>query len=200
MPSLSIRTAKHGPAASTRCRRCGGIASRPAFPPSWWWWGMVSNGFSIADPERCRHAGCGRFRYGDARGHRRFPAAGLNENPAAPCGPPENSTTDSKGGRQCAVQISTKPVRVNWPVLAGQDADARVAGPGGKMMPAWCIFRDAARAEHLAAEAAALVMPPQVASVPGRAVAGVRPARRRHHRADAQLHGRRQCGRRRGVR
>ena len=46
-------------------------------------------------------------------------------------------------------------------VLAGQDADARVAGPGGKLMPAWCAFRDAARAEHLAAEAAALVLPPR---------------------------------------
>jgi tRNA-splicing ligase RtcB len=46
-------------------------------------------------------------------------------------------------------------------VLAGHDADARLAGPGGKMMPAWCTFRDAARAEHMAAEAAALVLPPQ---------------------------------------
>jgi tRNA-splicing ligase RtcB len=46
-------------------------------------------------------------------------------------------------------------------VLAGLDAEARVAGPGGKIMPAWCTFRDAARAEHLAAEAAALVLPPQ---------------------------------------
>ncbi len=46
-------------------------------------------------------------------------------------------------------------------VAAGHDADARVAGPGGKIMPAWCTFRDAARAEHLAAEAAALVLPPQ---------------------------------------
>jgi tRNA-splicing ligase RtcB len=45
--------------------------------------------------------------------------------------------------------------------LAGHDADARVAGPGGKMMPAWCTFRDAARAEHLAAEAASLGLPPQ---------------------------------------
>ena len=46
-------------------------------------------------------------------------------------------------------------------ILAGHDADARMAGPGGKMMPAWCIFRDAARAEHMAAEAASLVLPPQ---------------------------------------
>ena len=45
--------------------------------------------------------------------------------------------------------------------LAGHEADSRAAGPGGKMMPAWCTFRDAARAEHLAAEAAALVLPPQ---------------------------------------
>jgi tRNA-splicing ligase RtcB (3'-phosphate/5'-hydroxy nucleic acid ligase) len=46
-------------------------------------------------------------------------------------------------------------------VLAGHEADARMAGPAGKMMPAWCTFRDAARAEHMAAEAAALVLPPQ---------------------------------------
>ena len=46
-------------------------------------------------------------------------------------------------------------------VLAGHDADARLAGPGGKEMPAWCTFRDAARAEHLAAQAAELVLPPQ---------------------------------------
>ena len=48
---------------------------------------------------------------------------------------------------------------------AGLDPDSRVARPGeeagGRGMPAWCSFRDAARAEHLAAEAAALVLPPQ---------------------------------------
>jgi tRNA-splicing ligase RtcB len=49
-------------------------------------------------------------------------------------------------------------------VLAGHDAEARLAGPGGKMMPAWCTYRDAARAEHMAAEAAALVLPPQAAA------------------------------------
>lgn len=50
-------------------------------------------------------------------------------------------------------------------VAAGLDPDSRVARPGeepgGRGMPAWCSFRDAARAEHLAAEAAALVLPPQ---------------------------------------
>jgi tRNA-splicing ligase RtcB len=46
-------------------------------------------------------------------------------------------------------------------VLAGHEADARIAGRGGKIMPTWCAFRDAARAEHLAAEAAAALVPPQ---------------------------------------
>ncbi|HTZ71420.1 MAG TPA: hypothetical protein VMB71_12270 [Acetobacteraceae bacterium] len=55
----------------------------------------------------------------------------------------------------------TKPVARELAVLAGHDADAGVAGPGGKMMPAWCTFRDAARGEHMAAEATALELPPQ---------------------------------------
>lgn len=47
-------------------------------------------------------------------------------------------------------------------VLAGLHPDDRVAKPGAeRTMPAWCSFRDAARAEHLAQEAAALVLPPQ---------------------------------------
>ena len=46
-------------------------------------------------------------------------------------------------------------------VAAGQDPNARVERPGLKSMPVWCTYRDAARAEHLAAEAAALVLPPQ---------------------------------------
>jgi hypothetical protein len=46
-------------------------------------------------------------------------------------------------------------------VAAGQDPDARAERPGAKSMPVWCTYRDAARAEHLAAEAAALVLPPQ---------------------------------------
>ena len=46
-------------------------------------------------------------------------------------------------------------------VAAGQDPDARVERPGQKSMPLWCTYRDAARAEHLAAEAAAVILPPQ---------------------------------------
>ncbi len=56
--------------------------------------------------------------------------------------------------------------------LAGFDPDSRVARPGedvapehgGRGMPAWCAFRDAARAEHLAAEIAAVVLPAQDAA------------------------------------
>jgi tRNA-splicing ligase RtcB len=47
---------------------------------------------------------------------------------------------------------------------AGADPDARVERPGQRSMPLWCTYRDAARAEHLAAEAAALVLPPQAAA------------------------------------
>jgi tRNA-splicing ligase RtcB len=51
---------------------------------------------------------------------------------------------------------------------AGIDPDSRVVRPGepegGRGMPAWCAFRDAARAEHLAAEAAAVQLPPQDAA------------------------------------
>jgi tRNA-splicing ligase RtcB (3'-phosphate/5'-hydroxy nucleic acid ligase) len=39
-------------------------------------------------------------------------------------------------------------------VEAGLDPDARVERPGLKSMPLWCTFRDAARREHLAKEAA----------------------------------------------
>src|SRR3984885_1090296 len=46
-------------------------------------------------------------------------------------------------------------------ITAGQDPDARVERPGARSMPLWCTYRDAARAEHLAAEAAAVVLPPQ---------------------------------------
>jgi len=53
--------------------------------------------------------------------------------------------------------------------LAGIDPDSRVSRPGedaapehgGRGMPAWCGFRDAARAEHLAAEIAAVELPVQ---------------------------------------
>src|SRR5580692_5515201 len=38
---------------------------------------------------------------------------------------------------------------------AGLDPDARIERPGQRSMPAWCTFRDAARAEHMAREAAA---------------------------------------------
>src|SRR5580692_2746145 len=37
---------------------------------------------------------------------------------------------------------------------AGLDPDARIERPGQRSMPAWCTFRDAARAEHMAREAA----------------------------------------------
>src|ERR1700688_1872886 len=38
---------------------------------------------------------------------------------------------------------------------AGLDPDARIERPGQRSMPAWCTFRDAARAEHMARETAA---------------------------------------------
>src|ERR1700735_2950232 len=41
---------------------------------------------------------------------------------------------------------------------AGLDPDARIERPGQRSMPAWCTFRDAARAEHMAREAAAAAM------------------------------------------
>jgi tRNA-splicing ligase RtcB len=40
-------------------------------------------------------------------------------------------------------------------VDAGLDPDARIERPGQRSVPAWCAFRDAARAEHMAREAAA---------------------------------------------
>lgn len=47
-------------------------------------------------------------------------------------------------------------------VAAGLDPEARVIKPGSERgMPAWCTFRDTARAEHVAAEAKALELPPQ---------------------------------------
>jgi tRNA-splicing ligase RtcB (3'-phosphate/5'-hydroxy nucleic acid ligase) len=50
---------------------------------------------------------------------------------------------------------------------AGLDPDARVAKVGdetGRGMPVWCTFRDAARAEHLAREAAGVALPEQPAA------------------------------------
>jgi tRNA-splicing ligase RtcB len=41
---------------------------------------------------------------------------------------------------------------------AGLDPDARVERPGQRSMPMWCTFRDAARQEHLAREAAATAL------------------------------------------
>jgi tRNA-splicing ligase RtcB len=38
---------------------------------------------------------------------------------------------------------------------AGLDPDSRIERPGQRSMPLWCTFRDAARAEHLARQAAA---------------------------------------------
>ena len=37
---------------------------------------------------------------------------------------------------------------------AGLDPDGRIERPGQRSMPVWCTFRDAARKEHLAREAA----------------------------------------------
>src|SRR5215475_2776234 len=37
---------------------------------------------------------------------------------------------------------------------AGFDPDRRIERPGQRSMPVWCTFRDAARKEHLAREAA----------------------------------------------
>jgi tRNA-splicing ligase RtcB (3'-phosphate/5'-hydroxy nucleic acid ligase) len=48
--------------------------------------------------------------------------------------------------------------------LAGLDPDSRVERPGARSMPVWCTFRDAARAEHLAQEAASVALPPQAAA------------------------------------
>ncbi len=51
-------------------------------------------------------------------------------------------------------------------VVAGLDPDSRIERPGMRPMPAWCNFRDAARAEHMAKEAAvvASALPEQGAS------------------------------------
>ncbi len=52
-------------------------------------------------------------------------------------------------------------------IAAGLDPDARVAKAGdetGRGMPVWCTFRDAARAEHLAREAAGVALPEQPAA------------------------------------
>ncbi len=40
-------------------------------------------------------------------------------------------------------------------IAAGLDPDSRIERPGQRSMPLWCTFRDAARAEHMAREAAA---------------------------------------------
>jgi tRNA-splicing ligase RtcB len=48
-------------------------------------------------------------------------------------------------------------------LAAGVDPDSRIERPGQRSMPAWCAYREAARAEHLAKEAAltAAALPPQ---------------------------------------
>jgi tRNA-splicing ligase RtcB (3'-phosphate/5'-hydroxy nucleic acid ligase) len=48
-------------------------------------------------------------------------------------------------------------------IAAGLDPDARIERPGQRSMPAWCTFRDAARAEHMAREAAAAAI--QIAAI-----------------------------------
>jgi tRNA-splicing ligase RtcB len=40
-------------------------------------------------------------------------------------------------------------------IAAGLDPDSRIERPGQRSMPLWCTFRDAARAEHMARDAAA---------------------------------------------
>jgi len=47
-------------------------------------------------------------------------------------------------------------------VAAGQDPDSRVMLPGKERgVPAWTMFRDAARQDHVAQEQAAMILPPQ---------------------------------------
>jgi tRNA-splicing ligase RtcB len=46
-------------------------------------------------------------------------------------------------------------------LAAGLDPDGRIERPGQRSMPAWCAYRDAARLEHAAAEAAAASPRPQ---------------------------------------
>lgn len=46
-------------------------------------------------------------------------------------------------------------------VEAGIDPDSRIDRPSQRSMPAWCQFRDAARAEHVAKEITAVSLPPQ---------------------------------------
>jgi tRNA-splicing ligase RtcB len=46
-------------------------------------------------------------------------------------------------------------------LAAGLDPDGRIERPGQRSMPAWCAYRDAARAERTAAEATPAAPPPQ---------------------------------------
>jgi tRNA-splicing ligase RtcB len=48
-------------------------------------------------------------------------------------------------------------------LAAGVDPDSRIERPGQRSMPAWCAYRDAARAECVATETAAVAaeLPPQ---------------------------------------
>ena len=88
---------------------------------------------------------------------------------------------------------------------AGLDPDARVERPGQRSMPLWCTFRDAARKEHLAREAAATAasiaaattQAPEFRNAPLKVFGR---ARCRDRRADEELHGDRQCRRRRHLR
>jgi tRNA-splicing ligase RtcB len=48
-------------------------------------------------------------------------------------------------------------------IAAGLDPDGRVERPDLRSMPVWCTFRDAARAEQMEQEAAAVTLPPQAA-------------------------------------
>src|SRR5215475_5802935 len=48
-------------------------------------------------------------------------------------------------------------------LAAGVDPDSRIERPGQRSMPAWCAYREAARAEHVATETAVVAaeLPPQ---------------------------------------
>ena len=48
-------------------------------------------------------------------------------------------------------------------LAAGVDPDCRIERPGQRSMPAWCAYREAARAEHVVAETASVAaeLPPQ---------------------------------------
>src|SRR5215471_6561212 len=105
---------------------------------------MESSGRASAST--ARKAGKGRQR----RGARHLPQAhygiavlaGLRRQAAiAKCKPMDRSDPYQERAREMARE-------------AGLDPDGRIERPGQRSMPVWCTFRDAARKEHLAREAA----------------------------------------------